>query len=354
MPLPSINITFRTLGITAIQRSQKGVVALIVRGDKLVGGKSFTNINEIPTDWCDASKEYAKRAFTGYINPPRKVIVYMMDGEEHTLQSALDYLRLQEFDYLAGPPDITEQEADSIANWVKSERQNHHLVKAVLPHVPADHEGIINFTTPNIHVGEGTYTAAEYCSRIAGLIAGTPMTISCTYAPLPEVTDVERMSKEEMDEAIDKGEFILFHDGEKVKVGRGVNSFVTTIQGKGADFKKIKIVEAMDMIDHDIRMTAQDNYIGKYANSYDNKCLLIMAIKGYLEELERAVILERDTSVVQIDLDAQEIYLKKKGINTENMTEHQVKTANTDDQVFLHASIIILDAIENIDLTIDI
>jgi len=353
MPLPSINITFKTLGITAIKRSEKGTVALILKGSALKGGKILYNVNEIPLEWCDDCRAFAERAFMGYITPPRRVLCYMIDEDEgETLQDALNYYKLQKFDYLAGPFDITPAEAQTVAGWVKSERLNHHNVKAVLPHVAADHEGIINFTTDNIQVGEETLTAAEYCSRIAGLIAGTPMTISCTYAPLAEVSDVERLTKDEMDKAIDKGEFILFHDGEKVKVGRGVNSFVTTIQNKGDSFKKIKIVEAIDMIDNDIRMTAEDNYIGKYANSYDNKCLLIMAIKGYFEELERSIILERDTSVVQIDVGAQEVYLKKKGTDTSEWSEQQIKQANTDDQVFLAASVQILDAIE--DITIDI
>ena len=56
------------------------------------------------------------------------------------------------------------------------------------------------------------------------------MTISCTYAPLPEVSDVGRLTREAMDAAVDAGKFILFHDGEKVKVARGVNSLQTTTQ----------------------------------------------------------------------------------------------------------------------------
>lgn len=197
-------------------------------------------------------------------------------------------------------------------------------------------------------------TTAAFCSRIAGLIAGTPMTISCTYAPLAEVSDVTRLTKEQLDTAIDSGEFVLFHDGEKVKVGRGVNSLKTTSQEKGEAFKKIKIVEAMDMIQNDIRMTAEDGYIGKYANSYDNKCLLIMAVKGYLEELERSGILETGTSVVELDLAAQENYLKSKGIDTSDMSEQQIKEANTDAKVFLRARVSILDAIEDIVLPITI
>lgn len=354
MGLPSINITFRELGITAVQRSNKGVVALILEDSQDIGGHSLGNASEIPASWSAENKLCVERAFKGYINPPRQVLVYVMDGATTLLADALSYFALYQFDYFAGTPALDDADCQTVASWIKSERANDHLVKAVLPKIAADDEAVINFATGDIKAGGTAYTAADYCSRIAGLIAGTPMTVSCTYAPLPEVSDVERKTNAELDAAIDAGQFVLFHDGEKVKVGRGVNSLVTTTQDKGASFQKIKIVEAMDMIRKDIRMTAQDSYIGKYANSYDNKCLLIMAIKGYLEELERSGILEADTSVVEIDLAAQEAYLKGEGTDTASMSEQEIKEANTGSKVFLKASIQILDAIEDIELAITI
>jgi len=157
-----------------------------------------------------------------------------------------------------------------------------------------------------------------------------------------------------MDNKIDNGEFILFHDGQKVKVGRAVNSLTTATQDKGEIFKKIKIVEAIDMIRNDIQMTAQDSYIGKYSNSYDNKCLLITAISGYFTQLELEGILQAGSSFVGIDMAAQEAYLQSKGMDTSEMTEQEIKEANTDDKVFLKANIKILDAIEDIDLKIAI
>ena len=45
----------------------------------------------------------------------------------------------------------------------------------------------------------------------------------------------------------DKGELVLVHDGEKVKIGRAVNSLVTTTQDKGEAFQKIKILEAFNI-----------------------------------------------------------------------------------------------------------
>lgn len=354
MPLPNINISFSTAASTAIERSKKGIVALIIRDAAENGAHVLNTKSQIPSALGTANKSYVERAFRGYVSPPRKVIVYVQPADSTALTEGLAYLATQTFDYLAGPPDISASECAAVAAWIAAQREGGFTPKAVLPDTEADSEAIVNFTTSGIMSGFVEYSAAQYCSRVAGLIAGTPMTISCTYAPLTEVSDIDRLTKDEMDAAVDAGEFILFYDGEKVKVGRGVNSFQTTTDAKGAAFKKIKIVEAIDMIRSDIQMTAQDSYIGRYANSYDNKCLLVSAIKTYLNELESDGILKSGASAVGIDVDAQEDYLRDEGTDTSDMTEQEIREANTGDEVFLKATVSILDAIEDITLDITI
>jgi hypothetical protein len=354
MKLPNINIVFSTQAASAITRSEKGIVALIVRDANANGGHVLTSITQIPNTLSEENQAYIKRAFIGYVNPPRKVIVYVLPVDAVSLTDALTYFETQTFDYLVGPTDISAAECTAIVNWIKTQRASGFTPKAVLPNTAGDNEAIINFTTSGITDGTTTYTAAEYCSRIAGLIAGTPITIACTFAAIPEITDVDRLTKNDLDTALNSGKFVIYYDGEKVKVGRGINSLQTTTEDKGEAFKKIKIVEAVDMIRKDIKETVEDNYIGKYANSYDNKCLLITAIKGYFTGLENDGILEKDTSVVEIDIDAQEEYLQSIGKDTTNMNEQEIKTAATGDKVFLKAKITILDAIEDIDLNITI
>lgn len=354
MGLPNINIAFKTAGITAVGRSQKGIVGLIVRDNNASAAGAYVlhGAAEIPAALGDDNRAYLSRAFTGYINPPRQVIVYVLKADETALTTALSFFATVQIDYLAGPADCTGEEAAAIASWIKTQRADDYIPKAVLPNHKADHDGILNFTATELQAGAKVYTTAQYCSRIAGLVAGTPMTISCTYAPLPEVTDVKRLTNSALDAAVDAGELVLFHDGEKVKIGRGVNSLVTTTQDKGAAFQKIKIVEAIDMIRTDIRRTAQDSFVGKYANSYDNKCLLVIAIKGYFEQLEADGILAKGTSEVGIDVAAQESFLKSAGTETDKMSVQEIKEADTGSHVFLAAKIKILDAVEDIDLAI--
>lgn len=194
---------------------------------------------------------------------------------------------------------------------MKAERAAGKLIKAVLPNTVADCEEVINYATEKVFVNTKSYTTEQYCSRIAGIITGTPLYMSCTYAPLEELTDCSRLTRAEMDAAVDAGKMIVWFDGEKVKTARGVNSLTTLTSVKNSQFQKIKIVDTMDMIEDDIKKTAEDNYLGKYANTYDNKCLLLSAIGNYFEKLKQDNILSGYS--IEIDVDANRAYLKDKG-----------------------------------------
>lgn len=383
MGAPSINISFIEKAISAITRGERGIVLLVVKDTLPAPATNPVTViteNDIPQGLSEPTIEQIKLAMIGYTNAPKKVLVYHMgiatDAEKSAIEqkykSALDALETIKFDYLAIPTVQTDGKAEDIATWVKTMRQNKKKkIKAVLPNVAADNEGVINYTTEknikteSVKGEDGTitqvntiYTAEQFCSRIAGLIAGTPLTISCTYAPLPELSDCTRLN--DIDTPVDKGEFILFYDGEKVKVVRGVNSFITTVDGKGESFKKIKIVEAMDMINDDITKTAQDSYLGKYANTYSNKCLLISAISAYFAQLKKDDIVSSYS--IGLDADAIRAYLKSKGQqatlddgtvkDVDECSDEEIITAATGASVFLKGTVKILDAIEDIKLPI--
>lgn len=383
MGAPSIDISFIEKAISAITRSERGIVMLWVK-DTLpipaINPVTVVTESDIPEELSDVTIEQVKLAMIGYTNAPKKVLIYYMgipeDAEETAVEAgykkAMEAAETIRFDYLAIPTVETDGKGQDIATWVKSMRDNKKKkIKAVLPNVAAGHEGVINFTTEKsiktetVTEKDGTkttidtvYTAEQYCARIAGLIAGTPLTIACTYAPLPELSDCTRLT--DIHTPVDQGELIIFYDGDKVKVVRGVNSFVTTIDGKGDSFKKIKIVEAMDMINDDIVKTAQDSYLGKYANTYSNKCLLITALSSYFAQLKRDAIISSYS--IGLDAEAIRIYLKGRGIQAaldngdtkevDECSDEEIITADTGANVFLTGNVKILDAIEDIKMPI--
>ena len=354
MGLPDIIIEFSKKAVTAIQNGSIGIVGIMLKDAKNKGAMVLRSVDEIPTGDSAFSAEntaYIERAFIG---SPSKVIIYTMDTTAESYDEATKYFATQKVNYIVGAPDLTTEEATKLATWVKGIRKNSvRRPVAVLPKTAGDSRGVINFevvnssATDKIEVGEKQYTEAEYCSRIAGLLAGLDLRVSATYKPLTEVTAIPLVDSDEE----------VYNDGERVVIARGVNSLTTVTEVETADLQKIKINAIQDQIEGDIYSTINKSYIGNYSNSYDNKCLLITAIKGYLRGLEATEggkgWLKADSSTMEINVAKQKQYLESIGVDTSEMDEQAIKEANTGSHVFLKGTISILDAIEDVDIFIN-
>lgn len=391
--MPNVIISFREAGIAAIERSQRGIVFLVLEEEQdvideltvntnAVAGEAITGqaiagnteekevienpftiytTDDIPAVLSENNKDYITKCLLGYVTAPYRVKVYLQakgKSGADKWQASLKKIAAERWDYLA-IPTIEEEQLETVGTWIKTNRENKYKkVKAVLPGYDGDYEGIINFSNKTIKTATKTYTPAEYTARIAGLIAGTPMTISATYAPLSEVIDCDKYDLDENDEKVNNGEFFVWYDGTKYKMSRAMNSLVTTTEGKQEGYQTIKIVDIMDMIYDDVRTTAQDSYIGKYANTYDNKCLLITAITGYLKELENEGLLQANYSTVELDTEAIKNYQLQNGLYTKDeladMSNDEINMLDTKKKVFLKGKIKIIDAMEDIELPFDI
>lgn len=350
MSIPQVNITFKKTANNFIERGKTGTLAVILRGTA-AATYTLQSTDDIPSTLTAANKSYLERAFEGAENKPDKILLFVI-GKDDQLTATLGTLQTKEFDWLVGPPELTSAEGTTISTWIKTERARGHFVKAVLPGTAADSEGVVNFANTTIKAGSTTYTAAQYASRIAGILCGTPITQSATYTALPEVTDTESFTDAELKAAVAAGKLVIFNDGEKVKILQAVTS-QTTAEGKIEDFKKIKIVAAADMIRKDIKKTADEKYIGKLANTYDNKCVLMVAVDTYFRELARQGVVTSGAECA-INEDAQRTYLTEHGVDVSELSAQQIKEYPTGEYVYLQLEAGILDAIEiiNLDITI--
>ena len=348
--LPSVIVEFKQKASTAIQRGNTGIVALVLRDSNAQGLHNIKGSYDIPSNLSEANKKYINLTLLGNVTAPSKVVAYVV-GEETQLSDALNYLETVDFNYLVVPA-IQENERATVKTFIEKMRNDIKVrVKAVMK-LDADYEGIVNSTNTATMV-EGEINVDEFCCVMAGLIAGTPLSQSVTYAVPKNVLDIPSKTKAEAETKVKNGELILVKEMGKVRVARGVNSLKTTTTEKGDLFQKIKLVDTMDLIHNDIRKTCIDTYIGKVANNYDNKCILMTAISSYFEELAKEQLIEKDFKV-DIDIDKQVKYLKSIGVDTSEMDEQQIKEANTKDKVFLIANIKLVDAMESINLEINL
>ena len=373
MGAPIINISFIEKAKTIFGRAERGIVGLILK-DNLVEGnpQKFTVqlTDEIPEYLSDFNKEQIKLALMGNVTAPKKVVCYVMnvggsteDDEEpasltEEYKKARQWVRETKMHFLAVPTVQTDGQLADMVSFVKEEvNVNKNKIIGIFPFANTeDSEAIVGceftaYTSGETHTAtSGVYTAEEYCSRIAGFIAGTPFNMSITYGTLNDLSNCNRLTIAEQDEAVDSGKLILMHDGEKVKIVRGVNTFKSTTKTKSISFKKIKIVNIMNLIYDDLIKTIRDEYIGKFNNDYDDKCILVTAINAYFMNLITQSIIT--SGECQIDLEAQRNYLRMAGEDVVEMTDKEILKANTGSIVYLTGKVGIPDAIEDVEFPI--
>ena len=348
--LPSIEIIFKELGTSAIERGESGVVALVLEDEAATTPQvqEVYSAIDIAEDIDAKHKSYILACLKGSTKGIQKLLVVKAQDSVKGVKALINY----DFNYLV-TPYLDGSECAEIVTIVDQLREDAKMVKYIVTNHKADKPYVINFTTKDIQVDGEVVPTKEFAPRIAGLVASMPLSMSVTYCTLPEVENVEALTKSEIDNKIGQGELILINDGRKVKVARGVTSITSTGAETPESFKKIKILAIADLMKSDITRTLQDDYLGKYPCDYDHKCLLISAINSYLQTLEREMLLDKG-SYCEIDIDKQRIYLNGKGINTTVMTNDQIMAANTGDKVFLKINAKILDVIEDVTIEINI
>lgn len=354
MGLPEILIEFKAKAETAVARSQNGILAVILEDDTKTDDASKSYVYRTSADinasyWSTESRRYLNIIFS---SSPSRVLVERV-GTSEGYDKALARLKNKNWNWLA-IPGLKNEKVQSIGEWIIAQRAAKKTFKAVLPCTAANYnpnnEGIVDFATEGIKVGAYTFSSNEYCARIAGLLASLSMAESATYQVLAEVDGITESTTP--DEDIDAGKFILINDGEKIKVGRGINSLHILSGDKTEDMKKIKIIDGMDLIRDDIRASFEKNYIG-INNSYANKLIFISAVNQYFNTLERqGVLYDEYENIAEIDIDAQREWLANR-YDVSAYTDEQILKAKTGSYVFVKAAVQFNDAIEDLHFTIN-
>lgn len=350
MGLPIIEISFKQLSKTASLRSERGIVALILK-DTTTLKFTVNDEGDINSSLTEDNQKYIKDCLKGNVNKPNKTLVYVI-GAEDSLDNALTYFESQEFNLLCMPSAETLDNT-KIKTFI---RKMNDVVKyrtdAILANEVADYEGIYNYTASGIKVAGEIVNTKDHLPRVAGLIEGTPLSQAITFSVLNEVEEVETLTKEQADARIDKGELILVREMGKIRIARGITSLTTLQDPKGNSMQKIKLRKITNLIHNDLRKVIVEKYIGKVPNNYDNKCILITEISSYLDDLAKEQLIEK-TLTVGIDIEAQKKWLKDNtNLDVNSMTEQEIKEANTQDKVFLDISIKLIDAIEDVKIAI--
>lgn len=261
---------------------------------------------EEATQYIKLRDEFEARAFNVFVYPDA---IAPLEVDATVAWTARNRKEGKHFMYVLG--GTAEEDQDPTAGNARSVRcKNDYVVNLI--------NGVVDSDGNEAHSG-------EYAAYIAGLVAGTAINRSITYAELP-VADVNKhLRNSEINEALTSGSLVLVNDGKKIKIEQGVvTNSDSTKRGK------IRIMRARQAVATDIPTTARDRYIGKIDNNPAGQAALISAIKAYLETLELNNVIMAPTVVLD------------------------PKRPSVGDCVFLAVSYIEVDSMERIFLTINV
>ncbi|WP_029100216.1 phage tail sheath subtilisin-like domain-containing protein [Brevibacillus thermoruber] len=340
---PGLYINFVEAAAAQIKGGARGVVAIPLKS--YTGGTAsaetfytVTTEKEATDLFGSANIQSIKFALQG---GAKEVLVYTMP-ESPTTQDFADMraaFDARPFNVFVYDDNADSAEQDAALAWMKTNKDEGKHFMIVFGGSSADDNDpavgdarsirladdyAVNLIT-GVKIGGTSYSSAQYAPFIAGLIAGTPINKSITYAQVPVDDVTKRLTNSQIKTSLEKGSLVLVHDGEKVKVEQGICTSSTA-----SKTVKIRTIRARQAVSMDVTKTAADAYIGKIDNNPDGQAALIAAVKAYLERLQASNVLM--DPVVTLDPQFQSV----------------------GDSVYLLISYVEVDSMERIFLTINV
>ena len=360
MKLPEIEVTFKQLAGTMVERSQRGIAILIIKDDtnKTFTYKEYSSITAAERDGTlySAANMQAIRDVFGYAL--NKVCIVRVDKTGGLIADALSAVEQNAKTGWITMAEGTAADWSALVSWIKTKELAGGTYKAIVYRAAApDCKHIVNFYNEKVtFVDErGEQTGEAYCPSLLGILANCNVKRGTTYFKCANLIRVAEVNNSET--AVGNGQFVLMNDVDSVKVALGINSMTTT-DGLTAteDMKYIDTVEVMDLIADDVSMVFKNNYLGSYKNNYDNQILLISAINTYFKQLAEDNILDKHyANQVDVDVAAQRAAWVGVGkIEAEGWTDQQVKNNAFKRTVFLAADIKVLGSVENMKFVINL
>ena len=357
--LPNIDIVFVQKAVSAIDRSERGVLCLCVL-DSHANAEAVKHVYKYETDikatdYDDDNLAAIKRAFLVAVN--KVYVISAPTGSDFSVFTPV--LEGMKYNYVSVLAKAMQTE---LANYIVTKNANSpgkKYVALVANVTVADSKYIINLKGDWVQeVGASGHTdMIQYLPRLASVLCNLPMNRSITYYELEDLEDVDSSfvtTEHDLNYWTNEGYLLLFMDEDVIKVGRGVNSLTTFTSTDSEDMRKIIIVESMNIIIEDIYNTFKEYYIGKYKNSYDNQVLFISAVNAYFRQLQREEILDPNyDNHAEVDVELQrDAWLAIGKTEAEDWNTETVKDMTFKSYVYLAGSVKILDAIEDLKFTI--
>ena len=352
--LPDINVIFTQKAVTAVQRSERGVLCVIVKDTKQESGvKKFIyrrGADVAKTDYTTDNYIALMRAFDVAVNK-----VYVLRCAEATefadIVKELDKLK---FNYVCTNVKTDQQALVNQVVQYNHDNQGHKCVAVVANPTQANSKYIVQLKGTGGTLKDGAAVKAEdYVIRVASTLCNLPMNRSLTYYVFEDLASWDDSyidTENPIGKWISEGWLTLINDDGEVKCGRAINSLTTFTSTDTEDMSYIIIVEAMNLIIEDIYTTFKDYYVGKYKNTLSNQRLFISSVNSYFRQLMREEVLDDSyDNKSYVDIESQRLAWTGIGkTEAEDWSDSKVEQMTFKTFVYLAGDVKISNAMEDL------
>lgn len=156
--------------------------------------------------------------------------------------------------------------------------------QAILYNKASDHEGVINVKNK---VTDTVANEASLVYWVTGAIAGCEVNKSVSNRIYDgEFAINTDYSQAQLEDAIQKGEFVLHRVNSEIRVLEDINSLVSVTEEKKEVFKDNQTIRVVDQIANDIAVLFATKYLGKIPNDADGRISLWADIVKHHQQLE--------------------------------------------------------------------
>ena len=140
----------------------------------------------------------------------------------------------------------------------------------------ADYEGIIS-----------AKNEPEFLYWIAGATAGASVNESLTNKVYNgEYTTSQKFTTTELKNSVQAGGFVLYDDGQSLRVLKDINSFTSFENNKNSDFSHNQVIRVLDSIANDIAGVFNNQFLGKQQNDATGRDIFKSEIINYVQTLQ--------------------------------------------------------------------
>ena len=330
--------TFKATAVYGGLDGNKISVTGTVNLDSSVTVRTFFAGDQMDVQTVDAIADLKANAFATFEGalPSSDFVLTLAGGSSGSVSNgavsnfaeALDTLNFKVVAY--GTDDDTAKAL--LALKVKEFRENtgKNVAFVTNEYNAADFEGVLSVKNGVTLDGGEELTAAQavywYGARYA---AAT--TESLTYQMYPGAIDCERLTHDEIVQALKDGHIVFTENNGEIVVEQDINTFRTFTPTKNQDFRKGKIVRGMDIIGNNTQYVFSKYFIGRVNNHADGRDL-------FKKELMKTVL---------------DPYVRLGVIESYEPSDINIEQGDEKDAVFVVMGLKFVDAMEKLYMRVD-